>query len=187
MNASPSWWRRNRWGLVALLPALAAAIGPGVREGYRHHRDAQPSAPIGAGADGWVVFAGAHMRLAEITPATELRDYRGRRYTPPSSLRVWRAEIVFDGTAREALAICRLLLEDAAGRTFDAGPAELRGLRIPLPGCTPQPAGPDAPSRSNRADYATMAYFVTPASARPVAVRVMLTSLWPSYARLTGG
>jgi hypothetical protein len=185
-----NWWRRNRWGLAALLPALAVALGPGVRDGYRHHRDAQASAPIGAGPgdDGWVVFAGAHMRLAELTPAGELRDYRGRRYTPPGSLRVWRAEIVFDGAARDRLAICRLLLEDAEGRTFDAGPAELRGLRIPLPGCTPQPSGADTRTpRANPAEYATMAYFVMPAAARPVAVRVMLSSLFPAYARLTGG
>jgi hypothetical protein len=175
-----SWWRRNRWGLAALLPALAVALGPGVRDGLRHHRDAQASAPIGAGADGWVVFA-------ELTPAGDLRDYRGRRYTPPGSLRVWRAEIVFDGAARDRLAICRLLLEDAEGRTFDPGPAELRGLRIPRPGCTPQPSGADTGPRANPAEYATMTYFVTPASARPVAVRVMLSSALPSYARLTGG
>src|SRR5262245_56281362 len=179
MNSS--WWRRHRWGLAALLPALAAALGPGVREGYKHHRDAQPSAPIGAGADGWAVFAGAHMRLAELTPATELRDYRGRPFTPPPSLRVWRAEIVFDGAARDRLTVCRLLLEDAAGRTFDASPTELRGLRLPLPGCAPQPAGAGTRPREGSGEYATMAYFVTPASARPVAVRVMLGSLLPSY------
>jgi hypothetical protein len=181
----PSWWRRNRWGLAALLPALVGAIGLDVRDGYRHHRNAQPSAPIGPGADGWVAFAGARMRLAEIAPA-ELQDYRGRRHELSGSLRAWRAEIVFDG-ARAALASCRLMLEDAAGRTFDPDPAELRGLRIPLPGCRPPPDSAASPSRTDRAEYTTMSYFVTPASARPVAVRITLTGALPSYARLTGG
>src|SRR6185369_7590884 len=112
-------------------------------------------------------FAGARLRLAELTPATDLRSFGGRPYTPPASVRVWRAEIVFAGAARDALAGCRLTLEDDAGRTFDASPAELRRLRVPFASCAPPPAPAATPSSTMPAEYTTMAYFVTPAGARP--------------------
>jgi hypothetical protein len=181
------WWRRNRWWLAALLPALVAAIGVDLHAAYRHNRTAQPSRPIAPGSDGWVQFAGARMRLAEIA-AADLQDYRGRPYAPPPAVRVWRAEIVFDGAAAgAALGSCRLLLEDDAGRTFDASPAELRGVRVPLAGCTRPSAPATGPSRAAGTEYTTTAHFVTPAAARPVAVRVLLTRELPRYARLTGG
>jgi hypothetical protein len=169
---SRRWWRRNRWGLAALLPALAAAVGMDMREAYDRYWSSQPRQPIAASADGWVTFAGARMRLIDLTPAEELREYGGRPYTPPPGVRVWRAEIVFDEAARQALGACHLQLEDDAGRTFDAGPTDLRHVRIPLAGCAPPSA---------------MAYFIAPASARPVAVRIVLLSKLPAYARLTTG
>jgi hypothetical protein len=184
---SGGWWRRNRWGLAALLPALVAAIGLDVRDGFRHHRDAQPSDPVAAGADGWVTLAGMRMRLAELAPVTQLEAYGGRRYAPPASLKAWRAEIVFDGPAPPGgLLGCRLFLEDDTGRTFDASPAELRGARIPIADCAPQAASAATPPRPGRPEYTTLAYFVTPASARPVAVRLTLTGTLPRFARLTG-
>ena len=177
---SGGWWRRNRWGLVALLPALLGASALDLGDGYDRFWNSQPRAPVGPGADGWVAFAGARVRLAALAPAEDLREYGGQPFAPPPGVRVWRAAIAFDGAAPGgALAGCRLLLEDAAGRTFDAGPTELRRARTPIAGCTP-PSGARGP-------YETVAYFVTPAGARPVAVRVVLFTKLPAYARLTAG
>jgi hypothetical protein len=178
------WWRRNRWGLIAIVPALIAAAAVDLGDAYHRFWRSQPRRPVTPAADGWVSFAGGRVRLGELAPATDLRARDGGAFEPPAGVRVWRAEIVVDASARDAFDGCRLLLEDDAGRTFDAGPAELRAARIPTASCTaprtPLPA-------SGQTTFQTMATFALPASARPVAVRLILIKQLPAYARLLGG
>jgi len=181
--AHGGWWRRNRWGLAALIPALVAASAVDVGDAYHRLWKSQPRRPVTPSADGWVSFAGGRVRLGELAPATDLGDRDGGSFAAPAGVRVWRAEIVFDTGARDAFDGCRLLLEDAAGRTFDAGPAELRGARIPYASCVAPRTPPPAAGSTT---FQTMAYFALPASARPVAVRLMLLKQLPAYARLSG-
>lgn len=172
------WWRRNRWGLLALIPMLAAA-------GWVHYDDvhdsywaSRPREPVAADASGWVFFAGARIRLVGLEPATDLRTFGGEPFQPPAGVAAWRATIVLQAPDQEALTGCALLLEDAAGNTYEANPRELDGARVPFASCTAddEPAPPS---------YETVAYFATPVSAQAAAVRVTVATRLPRYARLT--
>jgi hypothetical protein len=72
-------------------------------------------------------------------------------------------------------------LEDAQGRRYASSPSELASANLPIGGCTPAYDATPAP------EYETEAYFVMPAGARPVAVRMSVRTLAPDYARLTVG
>ena len=181
-----SWWRRNRWGLLALLPALVLALWSSVADGYPLYWNAKPREPVTSPAGGWLAFAGARMRLVELAPATGLADFGGHPVALPAGARAWRARIAFDTAAPDAIAGCRLTLEDAAARTFEAGPAELQGARIPFASCRPDRAA-DAPPVSGRQAFETVAHFVLPTSALPAAVRVTVATKLPRYARLIAG
>jgi hypothetical protein len=171
------WWRRNRWGLVFLVPALALALWPSVADGYPAYWNAKPREPVTASPGGWVDFAGARMRLVELAPATGLAGFDGKPVALPPGVKAWRARIAFDaGPGATGLAGCALKLADAAGHTYEAGPVELRKARTPFPTCT---AEKDAGPR-----YETVAHFVTPPDARPVAVHLIVPTQLPRYARI---
>ena len=184
MSDGVGWWRRNRWGLRALLPALVAASAIDLGDAYHRFWRSQPRRPLTPAADGWVSFAGGRVRLGELAPATDLRERAGGAVDPRRGVRGGRAVVVFAAGARDTFEGCRLLLEDDAGRTFDAGPAELRAARVPTPSCVAPRTPPPA---SGQTTFQTMAYFALPAAARPVAVRLMLLEQLPAYARLLGG
>jgi hypothetical protein len=185
-RTSARWWRHNRWGLAAILPAFVLALAPDLGDSYHRFWKSQPRHPVGAGPDGWVAFAGTRLRLGELTIADNLRGYGGKPYVVPPGLAVWRAEIVIEAaTGPASLRGCRLAMEDDAGRTFDANPGELRGARVPYSSCAPA-IETAAPGGSQRSTYEVVAYFVTPRSARAVAVRVSVFEQLPRYARLTG-
>jgi len=196
------WWRRNRWGLVALLPALVAAMGVNLSSAYEMYWKSQPREPVAVGDGGWVAFAGARMRLVDLALADDLKDSYSNPVTPPEGTRVWRARIAFDAPQPEPLAGCELLLEDDAGRTYEATPRDVPRVSLPFPSCkpdtsaskttaTPTPAT-SAPTSSAPAtiapatvtSYETVAYFITSSAAHPVAVRVILPERLPAYARL---
>jgi hypothetical protein len=126
------------------------------------------------------------MRLVELAPATGLADFGGHPVALPAGARAWRARIAFDTPQPDALAGCRLTLEDAAGRTFEAGPAELQRARIPFASCVADRAAGTAPAPGNQA-FETVAHFVLPESAPPAAVRVTVATKLPRYARLIAG
>jgi hypothetical protein len=170
-----SWVRRNQWGLLALVPALVLALWSSAVDGYRLYWQSAPRTPVSGAPGGWVDYGGARLRLAELVPATDLVDFDGHPVTLPAGTKPWRARIAVD----PALAGCRLLLEDATGRTFGAGPAELERAQVPFASC--------APDKASGGAFETVAYFVLPAGARPVAVRVAVANALPRYARLIAG
>lgn len=176
----PGWWRRNRWGLVALLPALALALGPSLKEGYEQYSRTEPRRPVVAGADGWVAFSGARIRLVEVVEETTVPGYGNRPFQLPKGVRAWRVTLAFETTDPEALAGCQPQLEDQAGRIFTARPAELSGARMPVVRCTPS-------DEAAGSTYQTVAYFALPRSATPAAVRIIRLTELPSYARLPVG
>jgi hypothetical protein len=180
-GAAPTWLRRNRWGLLALVPALVLALWPSGCDGYARYRASRPREPVTASRGGWVTFAGARMRLVELVPAGDLADFGGRPVPLPEGTRAWRARIAFEAPRTAPVAGCRLTLEDTAGRTFEAGPAELQGARIPFAGCAPEPADGASPA------FETVAHFLLPTAARPAAVRVTVATQLPRYARLIAG
>ncbi|MEQ4303088.1 hypothetical protein ABNF97_17120 [Plantactinospora sp. B6F1] len=173
------WWRRNRWGLLALLPALVLALGPGMRDGYQRYSQAEYLEPVGVGADGWVGFSDARIRLVELVEAPSVPARGSRRVTLPAGVRVWRAVLVFEPSTPEALIGCLSYLEDRDGRLFSWNPAELRGAGLPIPRCVAD----DPAVRS----FQTEAYFVLPDSAVPAAVWIVKATQRPRYARLPLG
>jgi hypothetical protein len=170
------WWRRNVWGLVALLPLLALAFGPSVKEGLDYYNRHAHEAVL-PGGDGWVTYADARIRLVEFGPATDLETRSGEPFQPPPNTKVWRAAIEFDASSPDAVAGCTLALEDTQGREFSANPVEISGVASLVATCTPKDDGTPSP-------WQVELYFVTPASAQPEAVRVTRATQLPHYARL---
>ncbi|MEN3608247.1 hypothetical protein [Plantactinospora sp. ZYX-F-223] len=173
------WWRRNRWGLLALLPALLLALGPGVKDGYERYSRAEYLEPVGVGADGWVEFSGARIRLVELVEASSVPARGSRPVTLPEGVRVWRATVAFELSAPEALIGCLPYLEDGDGRLFSVNPPELSGARLPVTQCVAD----DPAQRSLQAE----AYFLLPRPAAPVALRIVKPTQRPRYARLPVG
>ncbi|GAA3725412.1 hypothetical protein GCM10022225_02880 [Plantactinospora mayteni] len=173
------WWRRNRWGLLALLPALVLALGPGVKDGYEQYSQAEYLEPVGVGADGWVEFAAARIRLVELVEVPSVPARGSRQVTLPEGVRVWRATLAFELPDPEALIGCLPYLEDRDGRLFSANPPELNGARLPVTRC----AADDPAQRSLQ----TEAYFVLPGPATPAALRIVKATQRPRYARLPVG
>lgn len=177
---SGQWWRRNRWGLVALVPALALAFYAPVHDFYDRYWFGKPREPLSAAAGGWVDYAGARMRLVGMRDMTnEVTDYDDKPFKLAAGVRVWSATLEFATSDPDRILGCQLSVESAAGSTFDANPSELLGADLRYAGCAPGGIGTPPPQ------YQTVAYFVLPSTARPVAVRVSMPTLLPRYVRLT--
>lgn len=173
------WWRRNAWGLVVVLPACAAMLYGSVYLDLDNWRQREPR-PVAAAADGWVDFGGVRLRLVEIVPATDLKRFGGQPFTVPEGVAAWRAVFEVQPSGAE-VPFCTVRLEDAAGRVYDDRPDEL--LRADLDRATC--AAEDSPVPAGSGRHQAAAYFVTPAGAEPVAVRVTFGTVGlDRYARL---
>jgi hypothetical protein len=175
------WWRRNRWGLVALVPAAALALALPVQHAYAQYWKTEPRTPVVAGADGWVSFAGARVHLDSFAEQTKFSDDFGSPVAVPAGLSVWRAAITFRGTDPAGLAGCLLTMSDVDGATYAANAAELidLGVGLDFASCAPDPLADKAP-----AQWTTVAYFVAPKTARAKGVRITLAAQLPRYAWL---
>jgi len=176
-RAAKGWWRRNLWGLIVLLPVLALALGPSVKDGLDLYNRMDAHEAVRAGSDGWVTYSGARMRLVDFGPATDLKTYEGTAFEPPGDTKVWRATIAFEAASKDTIKACNLTLEDTEGRLFSANPTEMAGTRTLYPSCTPDDDNAPSP-------WEIVMYFVTPESARPEAVRISRGLELPRYARL---
>lgn len=156
---------------------LALALGPSVKEGLDHYNRTVPHEAVLPGADGWVSYSDARMRLASFGPATDLETYGGEPFSPPGGTKAWKATIEIEAASKESVAACTVKLEDTEGRTYSSSPNELQGARTRFASCTPE--DDEAPS-----PWLVDLYFVTPESAQPAAVRVTRGLLNPRYARL---
>jgi hypothetical protein len=172
------WWRRNVWGLLALLPVLAIAIAPGINDWRDRTTNSQfePRQPIAAAMTEWAAYAGGEIRLLELAPA-DLTDYSGKAFDLPEGLQTWRAVLEFRDPD-EKLGGCDVSLEDTTNRIFDPDPAELRGADKSFGSCSPGlSGGPPGPS------FRSAFHFVLPVAARPAAIRFVLATQTPNYLR----
>jgi hypothetical protein len=172
------WWRRNRWGVLALVPVLLLALGLQLDDVYDIYWKRKPRQPVSPGADGWVSYGDARIKLVSLGPVSDLKTYGGEPFTPPPGVAAWKATVAFEAAKSSGIGACRLSLEDDTGRTYEPSPGELSGTRTSFASCLPDG---DPPPTSYQKDL----YFATPASARPTALRVTLTLQLPRYARLT--
>lgn len=175
------WWRRNWWGLVALVPALVLAFYAPVKDLGDRYGAGQPRQPIDSTPGGWVEYGGARMRLVDLGRDDDVKDFGGKPVTLVGGARVWRATLEFAVQDPDTIGGCELWLESSGGSTFSNAPNELGHADVIDQGCLPDILAKPEPGAPYRAD----SYFVLPATARPVAVRVTLFTKLPRYARLT--
>ncbi|WP_213450900.1 hypothetical protein [Rhizomonospora bruguierae] len=176
----PGFFRRNRWGLILLVPALVGAFWAPAKNAYDTYRFTPNQVPMAANGAGWVSYDGGQVRLIEVGQAT-FKPRFGVTPSAPAGTTAWRALLRFSGAAEKAFLGCEVELEDARGRRYAMNPSEISGLGALYAVCTP---GSDA---SGTPEYDTEAYFVMPAGARPVAVRISTRAMAPNYVRLTVG
>lgn len=173
------WWRRNWWALP-LLPALVvASVGYDIVDGYERWRKFTATEAVSSGPGEWVAYSDGRLRLRSLTEVDSLTDRQGRPVDIPSGVQVWQAVIEIDAPAGTRLRACDdILLEDAAGRTYTADPAELDAADLEYYDCFPLIDVPEGET------YTVTATFVTPGG--PVSgVRVVVVSELPRYAWLT--
>jgi hypothetical protein len=175
---TPGWWRRNWWGLLAVLPLFALAVAPDWSEIESRWGGHEPTQPV-AGAHGqWVTYAGGKVRLTKLAEAT-LTDYGGKPFTLPDDVQIWQATLEFDVVGDDAdLNGCNIILEDERGRTYDSNPPDLSGADIDYASCLRPTLGPkDKP-------FSTVATFVT-GGTQARGVRIIVGTETPRYAWLT--
>jgi hypothetical protein len=166
------------WGLVALLPltALFAAMALDRTDFFGRMLNGSPRTAVSAPHADWVSFSGAKMRLVALTATADLYDAAAKPLKLPDQVKAWRAVVEIQVDDQAKLAGCEMSLEDSAGRLFGTEPDELAAARIPAPGCTAEDKVLNT--------YQVTVFFVAPADAKPVAVRVVRHEALPTYARL---
>jgi hypothetical protein len=175
---APGWWRRNRWGLLAFLPALALVIGMPVHdEIIPQYWDHTPHDAITAAAGEWVTYDGARMRLASLATGT-VADFGGAAVSVPSGLAVWHAVLDFRSSKPDALGGCTITVRDTAGHRYAGDPEELSDLGADLNfiEC--------APDDDTKTTWSEDVYFLLPSTAKPVSIRIVELLRLPHYAEL---
>ena len=172
-----SWIGRNRWGLIALGPALALVVAISA-QGVQATLSARPRQAVPADGDGWYHLAEARLRLSTLEHASGLTTASGRPFTPATHVVIWRAVIDFDSANDALIGDCQVSVEDDLGRTYDTDPdLELAGsVSATSRGCL---RVDDSTTRYSNAEF-----FALPESAQPVAVRVVVDGYQPLYVRM---
>ena len=176
-----SWWHRNRWGLIALVPAILAWLAVNYDDAYGRYWEFKPRVPVSS--SGWVDYAQAGMRLVELTEVTDqLKDYSGDPFVLLGGVRAWRAVVELRYGPGVKIGGCSFGLEDDRGRVYGESPRELSEAKITrYADCEADEIKVKDPSAGFRVEV----YFVTAPDARAVAVRIELATAMPRYARLT--
>jgi hypothetical protein len=177
------WWRRNAWGLVAVIPAFAAMVYASVYSNLEFWQRSRPE-PVPAAADGTAAFAGVKLRLLALEPATDLQRFNGSPFTPPAGMTAWRALLEIDAAGAAEVPYCTIAMEDSAGNLYGDRPEELSRAKLPIGNCRPD----NSLTAPVSGRHQTVAYFVTAAGADAAAVRVSFGSVdLIRYVRLSRG
>ncbi|GAA3529841.1 hypothetical protein AFL01nite_00610 [Aeromicrobium flavum] len=204
MEHRRGWWRRNRWGLVALPLALVLALAAGSSRLHEYwwKRGFHEQAPVSSGVatltdeydDGYLRYPiEARYSVASFRPADDVTLYGGDPL--PSGVRAWRLSLAVEADPDVALSGCTVALVDTAGNRHGATDSGLDVDAPRLASCVPEstpgprttygstapPAVPDGED-PRPPTYRTDTVFVLPAEAVPAAVR-----LWyalPRYVEL---
>jgi hypothetical protein len=185
---SRGWWRRNLWGLIAVLPLTAGVFAVNADLLVERNLTLVPRQPIVVAAGQSVEYADADLRLVSLTPVEPRVEVVGRGNTLPAGLTIWQAVIDVDPHSAERLAIgCKVFVEDAQGRLFGNGPSELKGTEGSFLGglSADNPLDLDAAESAREAPFTSTSYFVLPAGIQPAAVRLTYEPALPRYVRFT--
>jgi hypothetical protein len=201
---APGWTRRNRWGLLALPFALAAALVASSDRVQLYFWDEGLHQPQRAAQGAWLAFAdnyhdseGEHplkvrIRLDSVAPATTGWTSTTPLDLPPGTKAV-AVSLSLEADPQLPLSVCRLAVRDAAGNRYDY----LTGVggTQPLSPCVP----PDAPGplaklgeidkgRDTSGDpVRPRTWTVSPVIMLPADVEIADVVLWwelPAYASL---
>ena len=85
------WWRRNLWGLIAVLPLAAAVLGVNAGLLIERNLTQVPRQPIIVAMGQPVEFADADVRLVSLTAVEPSVGVVGRGNTLPAGLTIWQA------------------------------------------------------------------------------------------------
>ena len=176
------WWRRNRWGLILVLPLIAGVVGLNGHLIYVRNYAERPEEPVPVDATGQARLDDYAVRVIELVPVDNQQELK--RLLPfespglPSSVKVWRLILSIDAPDDGLVGECLIRLrDDATGRSFAMGPAELSGSDVrPYGGCL-------ADDNEQPAPYTATAYFLLPAETRPSAIVVTWQLRLPRYVR----
>jgi len=194
------WWRRNRWGLLLLIPALVLALVPPVISVFDMLWTRQERLPIAGSTETWATYGGVRVRLVEISEEKDLPGYGGRREKAPAGMRVVKVVLGFDGPG-EALAGCEVWLESTTGERFSANPDELDDAKLgygscaaedgaqptvtPSGGTSAEPSVTSSPDPEAVQQWRTETYFVMPLTSYPRSVRIVVRTQLPEYVVLS--
>ena len=181
--AGAGWWRRNRYGLLALVPALLLAVGTDGYDFYRTRHDGQPTQPLTSAPGGWLGFRGARIRLTQFARMSGPlpSSFGGQPITVPAGAQVWRATVEFQVPTGADVGGCEMDAWDGADRLFSADPAEVAGAIEEVPDCAPDSMRAGAPA------FTIHPLYLLPTSATPRGVRIVVPVALPQYARLLPG
>jgi hypothetical protein len=200
----PGWSRRNRWGLLVLPLAVAAALAGSSDRVQLYFWESGLHHPTSGSAGQWVSFAddytdsnGTHqrqlrVRLDSVRPVTAPWQSTDPFRLPPAS-RAVAVTLSLEADAGLPLSTCSLGLRDAAGTRYDYLPT-LGGVNQPVSPCVPPDTpGPDVamgdlPASSDPdAKPRPSTWTVSPVIIVPAGVRLNEVDLWwqmPAYVAL---
>ncbi|MCC2315235.1 hypothetical protein [Cellulomonas xiejunii] len=202
-TADTGWWRRNRWGLVALPVALALALGASGDRVRTLWWDHDLRRPVGAAPGKTVAYhddlldgvggtyrVDVQVRLDGVEDATELP----RHMQLPSGARAVRVDLTLSADPGTVLVGCRLAVRDAEGTRYDHVPSAWGAAQPTVP-CTPEGAtGPwpsvgdgSLPSPDAGQPPRPATWSVSPVVVVPRDVEIADVVLWwqlPRYVRL---
>lgn len=177
-----SWLRRNRWGLVLLLPALAAAlIGASFRltTGWAAFSYWREHPPVGFAQhfslDGVDYFRQVDVRLVA-SSVLEFPPGANR----PADTTLLQLDVGFAAPPDSPLSACTVTLVDGQGRSFtpiggmDDGDVTTQAGCVPVAAPGPIATGLDLPDSGEQrpASWERGMIFLLPTDARPVALRL---------------
>jgi hypothetical protein len=200
----PGWSRRNRWGLLVLPLATAAALaGSSDRvqlyfwEGGLHHATAGPAGQWVSFHDSYTDSNGPHerrvrVRLDSVRPATTPWHTTDPLRLGPGSTAL-AVTLTLEADVDLPLSVCSLGLRDGAGTRYDYLPG-VGDANQPVSPCVP----PDAPGPDTAMGDLTAApdpdsaprprtWSVSPVIVVPAGVKISEVDLWwqlPNYVAL---
>jgi hypothetical protein len=182
------WWRRNWWGITAVVPLLVAVVVVSPSGAYEALRDQYAEEEVvRPGGDGWASYGGVRLRLTGFGPA-ELWDDEEQPFRVPG-LTAWQATLTMEiGDDPEALLGCKLELEDTAGQRYMDAPQVL-GSANDADGSGLYAANCTRPydEEDENGPFEMVGYFLLPESTEPVALRVSHHTQDAAYVRLEVG
>jgi hypothetical protein len=176
------WWRRNIWGLLALLPLTAGVIAINADLLVEENLTLQPRQPIVVALGESVSYGDASVRLVSLTQVEPNEDLVGYEGSLAPGLTIWQGIFDIDPDSGDSfISGCKPTIEDGQGRLYGNYPSELNGGRKGWNGLTSDAV--DEPAGSKADPYVSTSYFVMPTGNDPAGVRVVCESALPRYVR----